>query len=133
MKNQTLSHVDLNKSFILEVDASESGMGATLFQDKNINGFYSTSFKKHERNYTISEKEFLSIIKSLNHFRQIILGSKITIRTDHANNLFNKDLTTRKKRWKILLQEYDYELEYVEEKETTRQIFCHVSLSKKTK
>ncbi|KAG0437868.1 Transposon Tf2-6 polyprotein [Dictyocoela muelleri] len=112
-ENQTLNHVELNQPFTLEVDASDTGIGSTLFQKNKIIGFFSSSFKKSERNYSISEKEFLAILKSLNHFRQILLGAKILVKTDHFNNIFDKELNGRKQRWKILLQEYDIELIHV--------------------
>ncbi|KAG0420639.1 Transposon Tf2-6 polyprotein [Dictyocoela roeselum] len=115
--NQVLSHPNLNDEFLLEVDASKMGMGATLYQNHKIIGFYSSLFKNSELNYTNSEKEFYAIIKAVNHFRQLILGAKIVIRTDHANNLPKKDLTKRQQRWSLLLQEYDFKLCFVKGKE----------------
>ncbi|KAG0436252.1 Transposon Tf2-6 polyprotein [Dictyocoela muelleri] len=115
--NQVLSHPNLKDEFLLEVDASKLGMGATLFQKNKIIGFYSSLFKNSELNYTISEKEFYAIIKALNHFRQLILETKIVIRTDHSNNLHNKELTKRQQRWSLLLQEYDYKLCFVKANE----------------
>ncbi|KAG0441743.1 Retrovirus-related Pol polyprotein from transposon [Dictyocoela muelleri] len=110
---------------------NKSGIGSKLFQDENIIEFYSILFKKHEINYTISDKEFSSVLKSLNHFCQIILGAKIIIRTNHANNLFDKELTTRKQRLKILLQKYDYELQHVEGKfNTSADIFSCIHTRK---
>ncbi|KAG0439382.1 Retrovirus-related Pol polyprotein from transposon [Dictyocoela muelleri] len=116
-KNQTLYHPNLNEEFILEVDASKNAMGATLSQKKQNIWALQLSIKKNELNYTIKEKEFFAILKALNHFRQLVLGTKITIRTDHANNLFNKELTQRQQRWSLLLQEFDYEISYVKGKE----------------
>ncbi|KAG0420471.1 Transposon Ty3-G Gag-Pol polyprotein, partial [Dictyocoela roeselum] len=111
--NKILAHPDLNEEFTLEVDASKTGIGATLYQKNKIIGHFSTIFKKSELNYTISEKETYAILKALDHFRQLVLGSKITIRTDHSNNLFDKELTKRQQRWKLLLQEFDYQLEHI--------------------
>ncbi|KAG0420428.1 Retrovirus-related Pol polyprotein from transposon [Dictyocoela roeselum] len=97
-ENITLTHVQLNQPFTLEVDASNIGMGATLLQGGKIIGFFSATYKKSEINYTISEKELLAILKALTHFRQLVLGSRVTIKTDHHNNLFDKELTSRKQR-----------------------------------
>ncbi|KAG0419961.1 Transposon Tf2-8 polyprotein [Dictyocoela roeselum] len=92
-------------------------MGATPYQKNKIVGLYSCLFRKSELNYTIKEKDFFAILKALNHFRQLVLGTKIMIRTDHANNLFNKELTQRQQKWSLLLQEFDYEISYVKGKE----------------
>ncbi|KAG0418758.1 Transposon Tf2-9 polyprotein, partial [Dictyocoela roeselum] len=112
-KNQNLSHPNLNEDYMLEVDASKIGMGATLSQKGRIIGLYSATFKKNELNYTISEKECYAILKALNHFRQLVLGAKVTIRTDHSNNLFEKDLSQRQQRWKLLLQEFNFEMKNI--------------------
>ncbi|KAG0423009.1 Transposon Ty3-G Gag-Pol polyprotein, partial [Dictyocoela muelleri] len=58
-------------------------------------------------------KETYAILKALDHFRQLVLGSRIIIRTDHLNNLFDKELTKRQQRWKLLLQEFDYKIEHI--------------------
>ncbi|KAG0420565.1 Transposon Tf2-6 polyprotein [Dictyocoela roeselum] len=128
--NQILYHPDLNEEFCLEVDASRLGLGATLYQKGKIIGLYSYLFKNSELNYTISEKEFYAILKSLNHFRQLILGTRVIIKTDHANNLYDKDLTQRQQRWRLLLQEFDYRLDHVKGKENVLADILSRSLPK---
>ncbi len=55
----------------------------------------------------------LAIYKALKHFHQIIFGSKIEIKTDHANLLHQSgDWSKRINKWKVLLMEYDYTLQY---------------------
>lgn len=115
-KQVMLNYPDFNKSFILETDASNSGIGAVLYQEKLLIGFFSYKFKKSEQNYTIVEKETFAILKSLIHFKQIVFNSKIIIKTDNNNLIFNSPLTTRIQRWKLQLSEYDYELIYNREK-----------------
>lgn len=102
-----------NEFFTLECDVSDTGVGAILTQKKGIIGIYSGKLKKPEVNYATTEKEFLGIIKALKHFRKIIYGGQVNIITDHANLLFNAEISSnRVQRWKILLTEYDYTLGY---------------------
>lgn len=50
--------------------------------------------------YSIAEKEFLSIVKSLNHFEKIILACKIIILTDNKNIMdYRKIKSNRISKW----------------------------------
>jgi transposase InsO family protein len=113
IQSTLLTFPDHKLPFTIEVDASDQGLGAVLFQKDKIIGFYSHKFNKSQLNYTVTEKELLAIIESLAHFRRIIYQSKIIIKTDHANLLYTPALESgRAQRWKLLLEEYDYELHY---------------------
>lgn len=59
------------------------------------------------------EKEFLAIINSLENFKTIIFNSEVTIYTDNANLLRNTVVNSRVNRWKLRLEEYNYELKHI--------------------
>ncbi|KAG0441219.1 Transposon Tf2-6 polyprotein [Dictyocoela muelleri] len=80
--NQILNHINLNGNYILEVDVSKIRVGASLYQKNKLIRLYSYMFKGSEINYTISEKELYAIIKAIMHLKQLILESKIIIKTD---------------------------------------------------
>ena len=65
--------------------------------------YYSNSAQK---NYTTIENELLSIVESLEVFRYMLLGAKITVHTDHKAN------SQRVLRWRLLLEEFDLEYHY---------------------
>ncbi|KAG0420449.1 Transposon Tf2-11 polyprotein [Dictyocoela roeselum] len=109
-----LSFPDPNKPFQLYTDAADKAIGAILKQGKFTIGNYSHKLSKSEINYSVMEKEALAIIKAVQYFRSIILTSRVEIFTDNANLLHNKDLTTRVQRWKILLEELNFELKGIE-------------------
>ncbi len=111
-------------SFELFTDASDLGLGAVLKQGKFIIGFFSYKLKGSELNYTIMEKEAYAILKAVNHFRTILSNAYVRIFTDNANTIFNSEnISKRVYRWKILLSEYNYTLEFIKGKENNAADF----------
>ena len=83
---------DQNTHFQLETDASRYATGAILSQLHNDEkwhpvGFMSKSLSPAECNYTIYDKELLSVICGLEQWRHILEGIKHTIEilNDHQN------------------------------------------------
>ncbi|KAG0436935.1 Retrovirus-related Pol polyprotein from transposon 17.6 [Dictyocoela muelleri] len=74
---------DLNKCFTLEADASDIGLSAVLKQDKKPIAYISRLLKGLEKNYTITEKEFLAIMWAMEKFQYLLLGRKFSVLTDH--------------------------------------------------
>ena len=70
---------DFSKPFQLAVDASSIAMGAVLMQvdDSGIDhpvSFYSKKLDKHQQNYSVLEKEALSLLSALRHYN-VYIGS----------------------------------------------------------
>lgn len=79
-----------------------------------------------KKRYTTTEKELLAIVKALQHFRQLILGDKIIVKTDHKNLIFITNFqTNRAQRWKILLDEFGVEHEHIKGVENTGADFLY--------
>ena len=75
--------------------------------------FASRSLNKAERNYSTTEKELLAIVWGVCYFRPYLYGTKFTIVTDHKPLTWIvsvKDPGSRWLRWRIKLEEYDYEI-----------------------
>jgi hypothetical protein len=72
--------------------------------------FISKNLTPTELNYTVTEKEFLSVIHAINKFRHYITGYPIILYIDHsaikylANKPINNGWVTR---WLLLLQEFN--------------------------
>ncbi len=110
----TIFYPNFNKPFCLYTDASENGCGSILKQGENTVGLYSYKFNSPELNYNIMEKEFLAILKSFEHFKTIIFNSTTHVYTDNSNILCDiKGQSKRIKRWRVLLNEFDYFIEYI--------------------
>ncbi len=80
------------------------------------------SVQPQKRSYSITERETVAVIYCLEHFRDIILGYKIRVWTDHTaiQNLFkHKNLRGRLARWFVTLQNYEIHLEYIPGKKNT--------------
>src|SRR5258708_34200008 len=70
-----------------------------------------------KRNYGISDKEALAVVRSLQHWRHWLEGTKIPIEnlTDHKNlEYFTKPrvLNRRQLRWVDMLNHYNYHITY---------------------
>ena len=74
---------DFSRSFVLECDASESRTGAVLMQDRHPIAFESRKLRGSEILYSTYDKEMLAIMHALAKFRQYLVGSKFTVKTDH--------------------------------------------------
>ena len=88
-------------------------MGAVISQDGKPIEFYIRKLNNAQRNYTTTEKELLAIVETLREFRNILLGQKITVYTDHKNLTYKVFNTERVMRWRLIIEEYGPTLEYV--------------------
>ena len=107
--------------FILDTDASSEQIGCCLFQEhddkeKHPLGYWSRGLTSAEKNYSTTEKECLAIVWAVLHLRPYLEGKRFTIRTDHHSlrwvlNL--ADAQGRLARWRLRLQEFDFEVLYL--------------------
>jgi hypothetical protein len=114
-----LQYPDFNRPFILTIDASGKALGAILSQGKVGSdlpiAYASRTLNKSESNYSTTELECLAIIFGVKQFRPYLYGRKFIIVSDHRplTWLFNlKDPLSKLARWRIQLEEYDYEIHY---------------------
>ena len=111
-----LAYPNLNKEFELNTDASNYVIGAVLSLEDRPITFISRTLSKSEENYAANEKEMLPIIWALKSLRNYLYGSaKIKMFTDHqplTYALSSKNNNGKMKRWRAILEEYNYELKY---------------------
>ena len=75
--------------------------------------FYSRKINKAQSNYTTTECELLTIEEMLKEFRNILLGQKIIVYTDHQNLTYKVFNTECIMCWHLICKEYGPELKYV--------------------
>ncbi|GBN18175.1 Retrovirus-related Pol polyprotein from transposon 297 [Araneus ventricosus] len=114
-----LTYPRTDKDFIFYTDASNEGIGAVLSQntgnEERVIAYFRKSLGKPERNYCVTRKELLAIVKSIEHFHHYLYGRKFLLRTDHASLrwLLNfKEPEGQIARWIQRLQEYDFEIQH---------------------
>lgn len=114
-----LSCPDFTQPFILQVDASDFGLGAALSQriDKNeiIVAFASRLLSESEKKFTVTEKECLAMVWAIRKFRPYLEGSKFTTITDHQALRWLMNLekpSGRLARWVLELQQHDFSVQY---------------------
>ena len=100
--------------FEIMCDASDYAIGAVLGQRENKKAFViyyaSKTLDSAQADYTTIEKEFLAVVFALEKFRSYIVGSPVTIFTDHAALkylLSKQDTKPRLTRWILLCQEFN--------------------------
>ena len=97
--------------FEIMCDASDYAIGAVLGQREDKKAFViyyaSKTLDSAQSNYTTTEKEFLAVVFALEKLRSYIVGSLVTIFTDHAALkylLSKQDTKPRLTRWILLCQ-----------------------------
>ncbi|MEO1413559.1 MAG: reverse transcriptase family protein, partial [Bacteroidota bacterium] len=122
-KAPVLLHPDPKRQFIVEVDASDTGLGAVLSQrsatDHKVHpcAFFSRRFLPAEENYDIGNRELLAVVAALEEWRHWLEGAELpfTIWTDHKNLTYiraTKRLSGRQARWASFLGRFDFTLTY---------------------
>jgi len=108
-----LAFPDFSKPFVIHTDASHTQLGSVISQDNKPIAFYSRKLNDAQTRYTTTERELLSIVETLKEFRNILLGYKIVVYTDHKNLTCANFNTERVMRWRLILEEYGPELRYI--------------------
>lgn len=115
-----LDHYLPGKQFRLQTDASDLGISGILYQVDDLNelrvvALVSRCLAEAELHYTTTEKELLAIVYAVMKLRIYLLGTRFVIITDHKGLTFLNStpyLNSRLIRWSLLLQQYDFEVEY---------------------
>ncbi|KAG1952338.1 hypothetical protein F2P79_010259 [Pimephales promelas] len=105
-----LHHPDPERPFVVEVDASTTGVGGVLSQCSDCSSkplpcaFFSKKFSPAEENYDIVNRELLAVKLALEEWRHWLAGAKhpFLVLTDHKNLQYLRDakrLNPRQARW----------------------------------
>ena len=114
---------DPSRQFIVEVDASDVGVGAVLSQrsasDQKLHpcAFLSHKLEAAERNYDVGNRELLAVVLALAEWRHWLEGAKhpFVVWTDHKNLAYLKTarrLNSRQARWALFLGRFHFTLTY---------------------
>ena len=79
----TLAYCDWSKPVVVQTDASEYGLGATLIQGSHSIAFISKSLTDIETCYVNIERKSLSVCFDLEKFHTYLYGRYVIIENDH--------------------------------------------------
>ena len=121
-----LSRPKFDEQFILETDASQTGLGAVLLQrydnSEKVIAYASRALTAQERKFSTTELEMLAILWAIRKHRCYVEGEKFLVVTDHHSLKYMLSLRNpcgRLARWTLELQQYDFTVEHKAGK-------CHV-------
>jgi hypothetical protein len=101
-----LAYPDFSNDFHIYADSSDYQLGAVIMQNDRPLAFYSRKLNSAQKRYTIGKQELLSIVETLKEFKNILLGQKLMVHTDHKNLLYQKMSTDQIIRWRLLIEEF---------------------------
>lgn len=118
-----LCHPNPDRVFILEVDASTTGVGAILSQHQENStkpmpcAFFSKKLSSAESNYDIGNRELLAVKLALEEWRHWLEGARhpFVVLTDHKNLQYLKEakrLNPRQARWALFFTRFHFTISY---------------------
>ncbi len=118
-----LHHPDPNSPFVVEVCASNIGIGAILSQRQGDPAklypcaYYSRKLTPTERNYDVGDRELLAIKSALEEWRHWLEGARhpFLVLTDHRNLEYLKTarrLNPRQARWSLFFSRFVFTVIY---------------------
>jgi hypothetical protein len=108
----------LDEPFVLQTDASATGVGAVLLQESEGTlhpvSFASRKLLDRETRYSTIERECLAIVWSVCKFSKFLWGVQFVLQTDHRPLTYlqtSRFKNSRIMRWSLSLQEYRFTVE----------------------
>ncbi|XP_029442988.1 uncharacterized protein LOC115083327 [Rhinatrema bivittatum] len=118
-RDPVLKAVDFALPFVLQTDASGTGLGAVLSQseygDEHPVLYLSRRLHEHERKYATIEKECLAVKWAIDSLKYYLAGRPFILVTDHAPLKWlhvMRDSNARLTRWYLALQPYCFEVRH---------------------
>ena len=107
----------LDLPFVLQTDASSSGLGAVLLQEFEDSlhpvCFASRKLLDREKRYSTIERECLAIVWAVHKFVRFLWGVRFVLQTDHRPLTYLRTSNfknSRIMRWALSLQEFSFEV-----------------------
>ena len=109
--------IDPNIPLVVETDASDYAIGATLNQNGKPVAFFSRTLSSSEAKHHSVEKEAYAIVEAVENWRHFLLGKHFKLITDQKSVAFMFDSTNHGKikndkiaRWRVQLSNFKFDI-----------------------
>ena len=106
---------NFEETFVVEADASATGIGAILLQKGQPLSYFSHKLGPRMRVATTYQKELFAIVEAVYKWRQYLIGRRFTIRTDQRSikELMQQVIQTPlQQKYVRKLMGFDFHIEY---------------------
>ncbi|KAA0051159.1 Transposon Tf2-6 polyprotein [Cucumis melo var. makuwa] len=106
---------DWSLPFMIETDASGSGLGAVLSQNGHPIAFFSQKLSPRAQSKSIYERELMVVVLSVQKWRHYLIGRRFTIVSDQKALKFlleQREVQPQFQKWLTKLLGYDFEILY---------------------
>ena len=119
-----LAHVDHNKQFIVQCDASSSSVGAVILQPDCNNVlkpvlYFSKKLNLAQSKWSATDRELYAIYLTLLYNKKLLWGSNFVIESDHKpllgliqKRVPERDILGKLARWLSFIQAFTFQLRY---------------------
>lgn len=101
--------------YTVYTNASGTGLGCVLMQEKQVVAYASRQLRPHEVNYPTHDLELGAVVFALKIWRSYLYGEKVQVLTDHKSlkYIFTQgDRNLRQRIWIELLADYNLDIVY---------------------
>ena len=110
---------DPQLKYTVDTGASNHGVGSVLSQEQDnrekVIAYYSNTLSNAEKNYCVTHRELLAVVRAVKHFRPYLYGQRFKVRTDLASLIWlclRVEPASQVARWLELLSEFNSTIEY---------------------
>ena len=115
-----LAYPNFSRQFVLDTDASDTGIGAVLSQidgegQERVVAYGSRLLTKPERRYCVTRRELPAVVTFTKQYRSYLTGQRFLLRTDHGSLTWLRNFKEPEgqlARWLERLQELDFDIVY---------------------
>ena len=119
LRDAALKSIDPDQELVVETDASDFCIAASLNQQGRPIAFFSRTLHGSEIKHHAVEKEAAAIVESIREWRHFLIGKKFKLVTDQKSISFMFDNRRKSKikndkiaRWRVELSQYKFEISY---------------------